>query len=195
MVSIQRGLLPELVSSAADLFVTALDEKLIPVLGNEAKAIAFIESIIVSNSCLSAVEDGRLLGVLAIQTNEQGFLNISLNNLRDHYGLLGGIRRAAGLILLQHIPKPAEIYIDGIVVADFARGKGIGTKLLDELMIFGGSQGFERVTLHVIDSNPRALKLYERLGFTIQKRSKLWPANRIIGWTFSEWNLMGRDIA
>lgn len=194
MVSIQRGLLPELVSSAADLFVTALYEKLIPVLGNQAKAIAFIKSSIVPNSCFSAVEDGRLLGVLAIQTNEQGFLNIALKNLRDHYGLLGGIRRGLGLILLQHIPKPAEIYIDGIVVADFARGKGIGTKLIDELMIMGGSQGFERVTLHVIDTNPRALGLYERLGFTIQKCSNLWPANRIMGWTFSKWTLMARDL-
>lgn len=194
MVYIQRGLSPELVSSAANLFLTALGEKFVPILGNEANAIALVESSIVSTSCLSAEEDGKLLGVLAIQTNKQSFLDPDFKDLRAHYGIVGGIIRAAGLTLLQHSPKPKELYIEGIAVADFNRGKGVGTKLFDELMIFAKSQGFERVTLQVIDTNPRALKLYERLGFTIEKRSKVWPVNRMIGWHFSESIFMGRVI-
>ena len=63
MVYIQRGLSPELLSSAANLFLTALGEKFVPILGNEANAIALVESSIVSTSCLSAEEDGKLLGV------------------------------------------------------------------------------------------------------------------------------------
>ena len=194
MVYIQRGLSPELVSSAANLFLTALGEKFVPILGNEANAIALVESSIVSTSCLSAEEDGKLLGVLAIQTNKQSFLDPDFKDLRAHYGIVGGIIRAAGLALLQHSPKPKELYIEGIAVADFDRGKGVGTKLFDELMIFARSQGFERVTLQVIDTNPRALKLYERFGFTIEKRSKVWPVNRMIGWHFSESIFMGRVI-
>jgi ribosomal protein S18 acetylase RimI-like enzyme len=194
MVYIQRGLSPELVSSAANLFLTALGEKFVPILGNEANAIALVESSIVSTSCLSAEEDGKLLGVLAIQTNKQSFLDPDFKDLRAHYGIVGGIIRAAGLTLLQHSPKPKELYIEGIAVADFDRGKGVGTKLFDELMIFARSQGFERVTLQVIDTNPRALKLYERFGFTIEKRSKVWPVNRMIGWHFSESIFMGRVI-
>ena len=194
MVYIQRGLSPELVSSAANLFLTALGEKFVPILGNEANATALVESSIVSTSCLSAVENGKLLGVLAIQTSKQSFLNPDFKDLRAHYGIVGGIIRAAGLTLLQHSPKPKELYIEGIAVADFDRGKGVGTKLFDELMIFARSQGFERVTLQVIDTNPRALKLYERFGFTIEKRSKVWPVNRMIGWHFSESIFMGRVI-
>jgi len=194
MVSIQRGLSSESVRSAADLFLTALGEKLVPILGNEARATALVESSIVSTSCLSAVEDGNLLGVLAIQTNKQSFLNPDFKDLRAHYGFLGGIIRVAGLTLLQHSPKPKELYIEGIAVADFARGKGVGTKLLDEIMILAKSQGFERVTLQVINTNHRALQLYERLGFTIEKRSKVWPVNRMIGWHFSESIFMGRVI-
>ena len=194
MVYIQRGLSPELVSSAANLFLTALGEKFVPILGNEANAIALVESSIVSTSCLSAEEDAKLLGVLAIQTNKQSFLDPDFKDLRAHYGIVGGIIRAAGLTLLQHSPKPKELYIEGIAVTDFEQGKGVGTKLFDELMIFARSQGFERVTLQVIDTNPRALKLYERLGFTIEKRSKVWPVNRMIGWHFSESIFMGRVI-
>ena len=194
MVYIQRGLSPELVSSAANLFLTALGEKFVPILGNEANATALVESSIVSTSCLSAVENGKLLGVLAIQTNKQSFLDPDFKDLRAHYGIVGGIIRAAGLTLLQHSPKPKELYIEGIAVTDFEQGKGVGTKLFDELMIFARSQGFERVTLQVIDTNPRALKLYERFGFTIEKRSKVWPVNRMIGWHFSESIFMGRVI-
>ena len=194
MVYIQRGLSPELVSSAANLFLTALGEKFVPILGNEANAIALVESSIVSTSCLSAEEDGKLLGVLAIQTNKQSFLDPDFKDLRAHYGIVGGIIRAAGLTLLQHSPKPKELYIEGIAVADFARGKGVGTKLLDEIMILAKSQGFERVTLQVINTNHRALQLYERLGFTIEKRSKVWPVNRMIGWHFSESIFMGRVV-
>ena len=194
MVYIQRGLLPELVSLAANLFLTALGEKFTPILGNEANATALVESSIVSTSCLSSVEDGKLLGVLAIQTNKQSFLDPDFKDLRAHYGIVGGIIRAAGLTLLQHSPKPKELYIEGIAVADFARGKGVGTKLFDELMIFARSQGFEKVTLQVIDTNLRALKLYERLGFIIEKRSKVWPVNRMIGWHFSESIFMGQVI-
>jgi len=193
MVSIQRGLSPELKSSAADLFLTALGEKLVPILG-QAKATALVESSIVSTSCLAAVKDGKLLGVLAIQTNKQSFLDPGWENFKAHYGIVGGIIRAAGLTLLQHRPKPKELYVEGIAVADFARGKGVGTRLFDELMILARSQGFERVTLQVVDTNPRALKLYERLGFTIEKRSKVWPVNRMIGWHFSESIFMERVV-
>jgi len=194
MVSIQRGLLPELENSAANLFLTALGEKFIPILGNKANAIALIESSIVSINCLAAVEEGKLLGILAIQTNKQSFLNLDFKNLRAYYSIVGSCIRTAGLSLLHHSPKPKELYIEGIAVADFARGKGIGTKLLDELMILADSKGFETVTLQVIDTNPRALQLYERLGFTIEKRSKVWPLNRIIGWNFKEAIFMQRVI-
>ena len=194
MVSIQRGLLPDLVNPAANLFLTALGGKFMPILGNEANAIALIKSSIASINCLAAVEEGKLLGVLAIQTNKQSFINLNFKKLRTYYGIVGSSIRAAELSLLHHSPKPKELYIEGIAVADFARGKGIGTKLLDELMILAGSEGFEKVTLQVIDTNPRALQLYERLGFTIEKRSKVWPVNRIIGWNFKESIFMQRVI-
>jgi len=42
--------------------------------------------------------------------------------------------------------------------------------------------------------NQRALQLYERLGFTIQKRSKIWPINKIIDWPFNETILMEQTI-
>ena len=194
MVSIQKGLPPELVGSASELFLSALAEKLVPILGNDLKATRLIRSSIVVSSCFSALEDNKLLGVLAVQTENQNFLNPSFKDLSAHYGFWGAIAKGFALHLLQHKPKPKELYVEGIAVVDFAQGKGVGTKLFEELMSFARTQSFKKITIEVIDTNQRALQLYERLGFTIQKRSKIWPINKILGWPFNEAILMEQTI-
>ena len=59
---------------------------------------------------------------------------------------------------------------------------------------FAKTGGCRKLSLEVIDTNPRAQKLYERLGFVTKKRSTLWPANRIFGWPFKETILMEKII-
>ncbi len=194
MFFIQKGLAPEFAGSASALFLSALSEKLVPILGDDSKAIALVESSIIVSSCFSAWEDRKLLGVLAIQTEDQNFLNLSFKDLRTHYGFWGAIVKGVALHLLQHNPKPDELYVEGIAVIDYARGKCVGTKLFEELMSFAQTNNFKKVTLEVINTNHRALQLYERLGFTIQKRSKIWPLNKIIGWPFIETILMEHTI-
>ena len=194
MVSIQKGLPPELVGSASELFLSALSEKFVPILGDDEKATELVESSIIVSSCFSALEDSQLLGVLAIQTEDQNFIDPSFKDLRTHYGFWGAIVKGVALHLLQHKPKPKGLHVEGIAVVDFVRGKGVGTKLFEELMSFAETHNFEKITLEVVDTNHRALQLYERLGFTIQKRSKIWPVNKIIGWPFSETILMEQTI-
>lgn len=46
-----------------------------------------------------------------------------------------------------------------------ARGRGLGTQLLRNLMSLAGKQGHKQMSLGVDHVNPRARKLYERLGF------------------------------
>ena len=135
-----------------------------------------------------------MLGVLAVQTKNQNFLNLNFKDLSTHYGFWGAIVKSVALHLLQHKPKPKELYVEGIAVVDFARGKGVGTKLFKELISFAQTQNFNKITLEVIDTNSRALQLYDRLGFTIQKRSIIWPVNKIIGWPFNETILMELTI-
>ena len=195
MVSIQKGLPPELVGSASALLLSALWEKFVPIRGDDSKATELVETSIVVSSCFSALEDNKLLGYLAVKTEDQNFLNPSFKDLSTHYGFWGAIVKGAALHLLQHHkPKPKELYIEGIAVVDFARGKGVGAKLFEGLMSFAQTQNFKKITLEVIDTNHRALQLYERLGFTIQKRLKIWPVNKIIGWPFNETILMEQTI-
>ncbi|MNI48628.1 putative acetyltransferase [compost metagenome] len=64
-----------------------------------------------------------------------------------------------------------EFYIDSIAVAPIARGKGIGTQLLQYAITHAKQHGFKQVGLLVDLKNPNAQKLYERIGFKLGKKT------------------------
>lgn len=59
-----------------------------------------------------------------------------------------------------------EFYLDTVAVSPSARGKGIGTLLLNHITGYARQQHFAQAGLLVDPDNPQARKLYERLGFT-----------------------------
>ncbi len=66
-----------------------------------------------------------------------------------------------------------EFYIDSIAVAAIARGKGVGTELLQFAIAQAQQQDFKQVGLLVDLENPGAQKLYERIGFKLGKKTAL----------------------
>jgi len=60
-----------------------------------------------------------------------------------------------------------EIHINNLAVRSEYQGQGLGSALLRHVLEAGASRGAERATLEVRRSNEPALRLYERLGFTI----------------------------
>ncbi|MFD0385590.1 GNAT family N-acetyltransferase [Streptomyces stramineus] len=56
--------------------------------------------------------------------------------------------------------------MDGIAVAPGIRGRGVGSLLIEEVAAVAAEQDCRQIRLDVIDTNPRARALYERLGFT-----------------------------
>jgi len=66
--------------------------------------------------------------------------------------------------LLDSIEDDTRIYIKGLLICDFAQGKGIGTAILSELIGNARSTN-KRIELQVFIVNERAKKLYESLGF------------------------------
>ncbi len=53
-----------------------------------------------------------------------------------------------------------------------ARGRGLGTELMRNLMSLANKQGHKQMSLGVDDANPRAHRFYERLGFEEVGRQK-----------------------
>jgi ribosomal protein S18 acetylase RimI-like enzyme len=193
-MNITKALSPNHNSLVAELFLTALGEKLIPILGDKIKAKRLLELSINPGYCFSATAGSQLLGVLAYQISDKNFLSISFSKIISVYGFPKGIIKAIGLLALVHQSSPDEIYLEAIVVSESARGKGVGSKLIEALVQFAQENNFKSITLQVIDTNPRAQELYERLGFRVVKDSSIWPLNKIVGFPFGRVVLMKKAV-
>jgi len=60
-----------------------------------------------------------------------------------------------------------EVHINNIAVRPECRGGGVGRSLLEFVLRMGEGLGARRATLEVRRSNSHALKLYEKLGFSV----------------------------
>ena len=91
-----------------------------------------------------------------------------LKNKLGHYWTLlqnGTIIGHAGFWLVDHIA-----HLTTMCVSEENQGRGIGRWLLLEVMKMGSDLGALRFTLEVRESNERAIKLYEAVGYRIAGR-------------------------
>lgn len=114
-----------------------------------------------------ALRDGQVLGVAALQTHDRKFMVHSPALLRAEFGWLGGTLRRfwLGLMALGETPPRSQLRISMLAVDAAARGSGVGTLLLQAVIDQARREGFTAVVLEVIDTNPGAQRLYERMGF------------------------------
>lgn len=168
---------------AAGLYWEAFGAKLGRVLGPAERGIGFVAEAMDPNYALAirAGDGGALLGVAGFKTEAGAFVGGGWGDLRRHYGLFGGLWRAPLLELLERKPRPGELLMDGILVAQEARGRGLGTLLLDAIKSEALARGARRVRLDVIDSNPRARALYTREGFRPVKTEHIGPLKAVFG--------------
>lgn len=68
------------------------------------------------------------------------------------------------LIQLQH--RTSHItYLGGVAISTEMKGKGLGSRMFEEILAFAKEQKIRRVELSVATHNHRAIKLYEKSGF------------------------------
>jgi len=73
--------------------------------------------------------------------------------------------RIAGYILFWLLPGAVDIH-NVAVHSDFRR-RGLGRRLLEQVVLEARGRGSSRITLEVRKSNLPAQKLYESMGFTV----------------------------
>jgi len=178
----------------AALFWQAFGSKLAPSLGNDSRALAFIARSLRPDFAFTAVaETGALLGAAGIKTEKGGLLTANYNDLRAVYGALGALWRGAILDQFERKLEPGVLQMDGIFVAQDARGMGVGTALIDAVVWTARMNRCAQVRLDVVADNPRARELYEHYGFHEVGRVKSGILAPVLG--FQEATTMALEVS
>lgn len=170
---------PELNMPAARLFVRGFHDKIRPIFGDAERSRRFVAANLDPRYCLAALSEQGLVGILGVQTQGDGFLNVKREAMVTEYGWIRGSIKFTIYHRLSQVDAADEWYVDGLVVAEGMRGQGIGTGLLDLFERTARERGATMVSLDVVDTNPRAKALYERHGFMATKETSIRPFNRV----------------
>lgn len=162
-------------ATASELYEEAFGSKFRAAIPGRATRIAIIRKSLVPERAICALHNSELVGLAGFYHQGLSFTGrMTMYNLWRSLGLLGSLRAALLLSLMERTPQPRELLMDGLAVVERHRGEGIGSRLLAELVVFGRRHGYDRIRLDVIDTNPRARELYQRLGF-VDGRHSTYP--------------------
>jgi ribosomal protein S18 acetylase RimI-like enzyme len=175
------GLPPGQRAAAARLYWQAFGGKLGRVMGPEARALAFLNRVIREDHVIAALDGDTLLGLIGFKTPQGAFAGGDMADLRAVYGLTGSLWRGALLEMLSREVDSERFLVDGICVAPEARGRGVGSALIEALCAEARARGYAEVRLDVIDTNPRARALYERQGFIATRTAPMGPLRHVFG--------------
>ena len=65
--------------------------------------------------------------------------------------------------------KGTVLHLEDLIVSEHVRGHGIGSALLDQVILYGDDQGVKRVCWEVIDWNTPAIEFYEHKGARVMR--------------------------
>lgn len=182
-IIIQLGFHESQSNQVAEIYVTAFERKLTPLFDTTDTAISMVATELYAPCCFTAADEtGRVLGVAGFQHDGKSLVNFSARALMRRFGWFSGALRYGATLLFERKPDKTLLQMDGIAVHSEARGLGIGTQLFAALESFALQHGYRGVRLEVVDTNPHARRLYERLGFMAQ-RTAAYPFLRSVGFT------------
>lgn len=181
-VIIRRGLATDERPIAARLYWEAFERKLEVSLGPRSRALAFLELALRPDHALVALDgEGGVVGIAGFKTKDGTFVGGDFKDLRTIYGPLGALWRLFPLALFERATTPDRLVMDGICVDRHARGRGVGTALLEAMVEEARKRGLRAVQLEVVDTNPRARALYERRGFKPAGTAQMGPLGPVLG--------------
>lgn len=181
-VSYQIGIPEQYRDTAVELYDEAFGKKISVAVKDKRKRLKLLNSSLVLKYAIGAFAEKQLIGIAGFHTTEGSLTSgIGYRDLLSQLGFIQGNWAAIIFSLYERKPKPGELVMDGIAVHAMGRGKGISTKLLTEIRKLGVQEGYSQIRLDVIDINPKAKKLYERIGFKAVKTESFPYLKSILG--------------
>lgn len=152
--------------SIAGLLMLATGEVMYKFIGEKdyLKAISFLHFFVKQKdnqysfqNCFVAEVKGEIVGAIL------GYDGAKLLKLRKP--VLEYVNQTYSIIQVEEETQEGEYYIDSFGVLPSQQGKGIGSKLLQYVIIEKANEGIGKIGLLVDKTNSKAKKLYLNLGF------------------------------
>ena len=194
-LALVAGIPEERREAAAEVFWAGFRGKTHRVMGDDDRAKQFFATALTDEGTVLAVDraSGHVLGLMASTDRQHKAMANEWECGKAAYGALQAFWRLTLLSTVQHKPRPGELYVEFLAVAPQARGRGVGGVLLEYARQLAGVRGLDRVTLDVVDSNPRAKALYERSGFTTFSMRRMVPGSQWL-FGFKSYDMMVRRL-
>lgn len=166
----------------ADMLYDSFEHKFTVCFGAKNKFLTFASNCLRDDRTLVAFKDGVPVGVAGLGFTGKGFLDASLYHTVRIYGLEAVRIGVFALPFIFNATPKTDVFLDVLAVSADERGNGVGTQLVNYVIEYARSNGFHRVTLTVTETNHKARRLYERIGFkSTRNRSIPYPLSSIIG--------------
>jgi len=173
---IQVGINEEHKVEAAQLYAKAFERKFVKILGPvEEVAALFSKGINVKNGICAISPDNELIGIAGFQFNDTKLIEVGFKDFINQFGMFRGLFKLIflGVLFYRKADDKNQLLMDGIVVKEGNRGQGIGKALFEKLEYFSRENKLSTLKLDVIDENPKAKKLYEKIGFVTKRYQKV----------------------
>ena len=181
-IQIQFGVPNNQRVTAATIFYESFQDKFGRVFGDRRKATQLLSRIIREDRILVALNDGQVVGFAGLHYQGKNFLECKFTEVARIYGLTAVRVMIYFLIAVLNELQPNQLHLEVLAVREHHRSKGIGTILLRSTIDFAQHKGFSQIQLEVVNTNPLAAKLYERIGFKKVKDRKIpYPFNILTG--------------
>ena len=119
-----------------------------------------------------AIEENHVVGTVGLYDRQShGRLSRgAIGNVVRFYGWVNAwtvLRRMTHVGRIVSKPDRGELYLSNLGVRRDRRSRGIGSALIDLKRNEARARGYRKLALDVADTNPRAEKLYRRIGFEV----------------------------
>ncbi|MGO3886851.1 MAG: GNAT family N-acetyltransferase [Mycetocola sp.] len=177
------GFTPHERTTVGSLYWEAFATKMRPAFPSPDTGQAIITAALRPERILVAHGPDGPLGMCGFHLDGTGALDLGWHRLRAELSPARALRALAVLSLLERSESTTTLTLDGLCVSAEARGRGIGQSLLAAAERTARQHNKRSVRLTVIDANPRAAALYQRLGFRPISQGSVGILGLIYGFT------------
>lgn len=169
-------------SQAAKLLYESFYIKMRVLIKEKDKALRIIRTAINYESGFYVILDNKLVGIAGIQSKGNKYFNVKISDLLKEFSFFIALSKFIRFKLESvSFPKEDELEIVALSIQKDMRGKNIGTSIINEIIKYAKEKNFNILSLTVVDTNEGAKRLYERIGFKIEKIVKYGFITRSAG--------------